>query len=844
MLLISILLCTLVLKEVTLIEKFSCNPNELCQARLSESQTPIKHLRQAEETRVKNQELTSTSMVTQSISDEEWDPPTEFAVVFTKITKQLNKSAEVEDLKCFLETFGCSHTGQRHCISIKLYAHCKTPQEIIEALVPQYINFMHTPILWKIVNSFGNEQSKSLLKQYENNFPYKKTLKQMRHPLASEETKTCPGSICMNIECAGSADVNNTTREDIERIRQILGRMIGIDESMIVYANFSPGTIVFTFLIPETVVTFLTDLDEDSQRDLADHGIHRIEVNDLVIDLQLSQTETITNTSQVETMTDALEVKKSYYVSQAETKTDVSKAEARIDTLQTETTADVLQAESKFDTVHSKTVNDISQTETKTNTSQAETKNDASQAETKANRKTKTDASQKADTETKTNKSWSLPAVYQFWSLPVVLQAETKSDTSKAEIKNDSSQANAMIDTLHLDSKTDTSTYTTSGMKRVPLTLDPQTSHYNAEFQQLIYEVGTLLAASVETSELKQFLQSFSHILYPEAQYIDPRVLKHAESIPQIFLTLQPQIINFLNWGIVWKAVDTYGIEIPYVLQLYKSRFPPCTLLLNLPDPLSEEEISEFKGFQKLRVTCGGDSGIQLTLGDVQAVREAVERATGIDKDFVIYAYWEGGFTTHQFTFLIPNSISEIFKELCEEDLTILARKGVQKLEVDYDTVASHIEKLYKDLPQAVAPDREDSRLRINGFGLNSLILEDVVGPMSKEELSYLNDLIKNTPTSKRQETCSNHFLKEFAKTMGSWKDLAPYLGLNQWDLEDLAEMYPRDENEQKYVALLNWKGVDVNFPATYERLVVGLLTHGHVEDAKEVLLHCQGQQY
>ena len=44
---------------------------------------------------------------------------------------------------------------------------------------------------------------------------------------------------------------------------------------------------------------------------------------------------------------------------------------------------------------------------------------------------------------------------------------------------------------------------------------------------------------------------------------------------------------------------------------------------------------------------------------------------------------------------------------------------------------------------------------------------------------------------------------------MENWKDLAPYLGINQWDLEDLAGLYPGNEEEQKYVALLNWKTID-----------------------------------
>ena len=675
-----LLCCTLVVKEVLLPEKFSSKQH---QTQPSELQ-PSKHMRSVQKTAVKNQEpeeLLPTPIDMKPVSDDEWDPPTEFAAIVTKIAKQLNVSTDIEDLKCFLEVFGHPHTGQRH-ISIELYAHCETPREIILALVPRYINFMHTPILRGIVKTFGDEQSKSLLKQYEDDFPRNKPLKRMRDPLTLEESEDCPGSKRMKVTCNGDSNVDTTTIADVERVRQTISRNTGIDESMIVYASQTPGSVIFTYLIPETVVSALSDLGEDRQRDLADHGIIRIEVNGLVIHLQSLQSEI----------------------------------------------------------------------------------------------------------------------------------------------------------------KTDISTYTASGMKGVPLTHDSlEATHYNSEFQQLISEVGTSLAESVEASKLKDFLQSFSHILYPETQYIDPTILKDTESIPQMFTALQPQILNFLNWGVLWKAIDAFNVKVMPAFQSYIDGFPSPTKLSSLPDPLSEEEISEFKVFQKVRVTCGGGSRIEWTLGDVQQVREAVEKATGIDGDFIIYAYWEGGFTTHQFTFLIPKRISGILWELCEEDLAIFAGRGVQRLEVDYDTVADNVQELYQACPKTVAPVTEDNRMRTKSFGLEHFIPEDEMERMSKEEFIHLNTLITSTPAGKLQETCSNDFLKVFAKKMGSWKDLAPYLGINQWDLEDLAEMYPRDEEEQKYVALLTWKSIDVS-SATCERLLECLLTHGHIDDAKELLLHFQGQ--
>ena len=191
---------------------------------------------------------------------------------------------------------------------MRLYEHCNTPGEIIEVLHPRYINFMHTPLLRHIINKFGDERSQTLLKQYEDNFPHKKPLKRIRDPLTFEETEDCPGSKRMKVVCCGDTNVDTTTIADVEKVRQTISRNTGVDESMIVYVNQTPGSVIFTFLIPETVVSAFSDLDEDSQKDIAGHDILRIEVDWIVLDLQFLQTETKTDISQAEIMSDTLQI--------------------------------------------------------------------------------------------------------------------------------------------------------------------------------------------------------------------------------------------------------------------------------------------------------------------------------------------------------------------------------------------------------------------------------------------------------------------------------------------------------------------------------------------------------
>ena len=153
-------------------------------------------------------------------------------------------------------------------------------------------------------------------------------------------------------------------------------------------------------------------------------------------------------------------------------------------------------------------------------------------------------------------------------------------------------------------------------------------------------QVGTSLAETVETSKLKEFLLSFNHILYPESQYIDSRWVKDTRSVSEVFTALNPQVMNFLNRGILPKVVGSFESKLMPAVQAYTSRFSLHTRLSTLPDALSEKQILEFSGVQRLQVTLVG-CGNEWTLGDVKQVREAIEKATGIDQDFITYAYWE-----------------------------------------------------------------------------------------------------------------------------------------------------------------------------------------------------------
>ena len=79
------------------------------------------------------------------------------------------------------------------------------------ALVPQYINFMHTDLLRQTVNK-------------------------LHDPIPDEEIEAGTGTKRIKVTME-----DTTTTKDVKRTQGTISRNRGIDESVIVYGNQSPG---------------------------------------------------------------------------------------------------------------------------------------------------------------------------------------------------------------------------------------------------------------------------------------------------------------------------------------------------------------------------------------------------------------------------------------------------------------------------------------------------------------------------------------------------------------------------------------------------------------------------
>ena len=220
---------------------------------------------------------------------------------------------------------------------------------------------------------------------------------------------------------------------------------------------------------------------------------------------------------------------------------------------------------------------------------------------------------------------------------------------------------------------------------------DPRETHYlSSDFASMFSNITDLLDKSVDMAKLKNFLDSYSHPLYPEQLYVNPKIYKDANTTKQLVKSLCPQFINFMHYYLLEDIVGKFGCNrAKEVLQQYTDQYSHKRKLSDLPGPITDGEIEQFHGTRKLKVQVEVDTS-DATVETIGKTQKALEMASGIMKAVITYAFYAHGSVV--FTFVIPASVFHIFHELNTEDLAILADSGVMKLEID-EVVIDNIQK-------------------------------------------------------------------------------------------------------------------------------------------------------
>ena len=348
---------------------------------------------------------------------------------------------------------------------------------------------------------------------------------------------------------------------------------------------------------------------------------------------------------------------------------------------------------------------------------------------------------------------------------------------------------------------------------------DPRELHHLCrKFATTFTKLAEILNSSVPTSELKEFLESYCHPLYPEQYYVDPKIYGTATTTKEVLKSLFPQYINYMHYYLLEDIVEAFGCDkAKEVLKQYTDQmYSQERKLGDLPGPITDGEIEQFHGTKKLKVKVEGDTS-DATVKIIDEIQEALEKATGIKIAVITFGSHDPGSVL--LTFLIPASIFHIFNDLNTEDLAILADNGVMSLEIDeiiidniqqYCTVKSHAVE--------VAVNSEHTK----PTGLESYLKERATEITSERHLHLLK-MLGTVETGMLNHICSEQFLETFSKNLQDWKKLAPYFS-----------NYP-DEDIQKHQVLLRWKKAEGS-AATYYNLLESLILHGNIGDVEALL--------
>ena len=95
---------------------------------------------------------------------------TTFAKMYCAISCLLERSVDANDLKGFLRYFCHAQSPRQLCVDPGAYEEATTTKDTLKQLCPQYINPAELFVLEGIVEMFGSDQCKKLLRDFQDKF--------------------------------------------------------------------------------------------------------------------------------------------------------------------------------------------------------------------------------------------------------------------------------------------------------------------------------------------------------------------------------------------------------------------------------------------------------------------------------------------------------------------------------------------------------------------------------------------------------------------------------------------------------------------------------------------------
>ena len=221
----------------------------------------------------------SLTLAVQLIKQEGWRICAYFATVMMRIRNILEKQVKPDELVCFLR-FYCHPLNAESLYVDKQILHVSSVSEMMESLVPDYINYMNTGLLEVIIESFECKEAQHLLQQYHNRYPQLRQLKDMPDP-ASDERLDLTRRKRLIVKCDGDFDSARAT--DVQGVQRSIESATGIDRQFVTPAQHNEGSFILTFLIPDSVGGLFQELCDEDLEILAKAGIMELRIDDFVI---------------------------------------------------------------------------------------------------------------------------------------------------------------------------------------------------------------------------------------------------------------------------------------------------------------------------------------------------------------------------------------------------------------------------------------------------------------------------------------------------------------------------------------------------------------------------------
>ena len=358
--------------------------------------------------------------------------------------------------------------------------------------------------------------------------------------------------------------------------------------------------------------------------------------------------------------------------------------------------------------------------------------------------------------------------------------------------------------------------------------------HLCAEFAILLTKLGNLLEKCTKVDTLRTFLQLYCHPLYPEKLYIETRIVCNAKTASDIIFGLLPTYINFMDHYLLQEIVNRFGNEeCRHHYQEYQGIFQKFVKRLrHHPAPVTDDDIEQCTRQKRLKVSVKGDAN-KTTPQNVQAVKGAIRQASGIGQAGLVLAN-QGPGNSVIFNFLIPYSCVELFRELSDNGLTMLATAGITKVQVE-------------DMEIAVIKKHSIKRNRVKGSSsFTAQITGEPVKPtsleyylnqrqnISSQECHHLIAMVKMISDTQLNQACSKELLLEFSSCIYDWRALAPFLGVSDIFYDDLTTRFPTIA-EQSYQLFLYWKRMEGK-DAIYRHLLETVILHGSTEEVRTLV--------